>query len=118
LAGVRPRRNGFSLLARPVSALATTCVDLYCFLWLGSSSRGVSRHTVSSPPFGGEEWPEAPQNFPIEIVTAAREGWHPNKLNILRAKFVEGLRRVGASNFIPQGRGKFVPPPAQGQFDL
>jgi restriction endonuclease S subunit len=53
-----------------------------------------------------------------EIIRAAREEWHSSKLKISRAKFVEGLRRVRASKFVPQGRRGFVPPPAQGQLAL
>lgn len=53
-----------------------------------------------------------------EIIRAAREDWHPNKLTISRAKFVEGLRQVRVSKLIPQGQGKFVPPPAQGRLSL
>ena len=53
-----------------------------------------------------------------EIIRAARDEWHPSKRNIPQAKFVEGLRRIRASKFIPQGRGSFVPPPAQGQLAL
>jgi type I restriction enzyme S subunit len=53
-----------------------------------------------------------------EIIRAAREDWHPNKLSIPRAKFVEGLREVRMAKLIPQGQGKFVPPPAQGRLDL
>jgi type I restriction enzyme, S subunit len=53
-----------------------------------------------------------------EIVRAAREEWHSSKLDILRAKFVEGLRQVRASNFVPRGRGRFVPAPAQGALPL
>ena len=53
-----------------------------------------------------------------EIIKAAREDWHPNKLSIPRAKFVEGLRTVKTAKLIPQGQGKFVPPPAQGRLDL
>jgi type I restriction enzyme S subunit len=53
-----------------------------------------------------------------EIIRAAREEWHSSKLQILRAKFVEGLRRVRASNFVPQGRGRFVPAPAQSVLPL
>jgi hypothetical protein len=53
-----------------------------------------------------------------DIIRAAREDWHPNKQSISRARFVEGLQRVRAAKLIPQGRGKFVPPPAQGRLDL
>jgi hypothetical protein len=53
-----------------------------------------------------------------EIIRAAREDWHPNKLSIPRAKFVEGLRKARTAKLIPQGRGSFVPPPAQGQLAL
>jgi hypothetical protein len=53
-----------------------------------------------------------------EIIREAREEWHSSKLKIPRAKFIEGLRRVRVSNFVPQGRGSFVPPPAQGQLAL
>jgi type I restriction enzyme S subunit len=53
-----------------------------------------------------------------EIIRAAREEWHSSKLDIPREKFIEELRRVRASKFIPQGQGKFVPPPAQGQLAL
>jgi hypothetical protein len=52
------------------------------------------------------------------IIRAARDEWHPSKLKIPRAKFVEGLRRVRETSFIPQGRGCFVPPPAQGKLAL
>jgi type I restriction enzyme S subunit len=53
-----------------------------------------------------------------EIIGAAREDWHPSKLKISRAKFVEGLRQIRASKLIPDGRGRFVPPPAQSQLPL
>ena len=53
-----------------------------------------------------------------EIIRAARDEWHFSKLDIHRAKFVEALRRVRASNFVPQGQGRFVPPPAQGRLPL
>jgi hypothetical protein len=53
-----------------------------------------------------------------EIIREAREEWHASKLKIPRAKFAEGLRQLRASNFVPQGRGSFVPPPAQGLLAL
>jgi hypothetical protein len=52
------------------------------------------------------------------IIRAAREEWHSSKLDIFRAKFVEGLRRVRASNLVPRGQGRFVPAPAQGTLPL
>ena len=53
-----------------------------------------------------------------EIIRAAREEWHSSKLDIPRTNFVEALRRIRASNFVPQGQGRFVPPPAQGRLPL
>lgn len=53
-----------------------------------------------------------------EIVCAAREEWHSSKRDIPRAKFLEGLRQVRASNFVPRGQGRYVPAPAQGVLPL
>jgi type I restriction enzyme S subunit len=53
-----------------------------------------------------------------EIVRAAREDWHPDKLKISRAKFVEGLRQVRQKNFKPKGQGRFVAALAQSRLPL
>ena len=44
-----------------------------------------------------------------DILRAAREDWHPDKLKIPRDRFVAALRVLKASEFVPSGRGKFVP---------
>lgn len=53
-----------------------------------------------------------------EIIRAAREEWHSNKLDIPPMKFVKSLRQLRASKFVPQGQGRFVPAPPQGVLPL
>ena len=48
-----------------------------------------------------------------DILQAAREDWHPDKLKIPRDRFAAALRHLRASEFVPSGRGKFVPPAPQ-----
>ena len=48
-----------------------------------------------------------------DILRAAREDWHPDKLKIPRDRFAAALRHLKASEFVPSGRGKFVPPAPQ-----
>ena len=44
-----------------------------------------------------------------DIIRAARDEWHPQKLKIPRERFVAALRLLRKSDFVPSGRGKFVP---------
>lgn len=53
-----------------------------------------------------------------EIVRAAREDWHIKKLEIPRIKFFDGIQQIKQSHLIPDGTGRYVPPPAQGQLSL
>jgi restriction endonuclease S subunit len=53
-----------------------------------------------------------------EIIRTAREDWHPDKLDIPRAKFVEALQLLKDKNCKPTGRGRFVPPPLQARLPL
>ena len=48
-----------------------------------------------------------------DILRAAREDWHSDKLKIPCDRFAAALRHLKASEFIPSGRGKFVPPTPQ-----
>ncbi len=53
-----------------------------------------------------------------EIIRAAREEWHPSKLDIPRPEFVEALRLLKDKNCAPTGRGRLVQPPPQGRLPL
>jgi type I restriction enzyme S subunit len=45
-----------------------------------------------------------------EIVTEARENWHPSKLNIPREKFVSAIQWLRDKNMVPKGQGRKVVP--------
>jgi type I restriction enzyme S subunit len=46
------------------------------------------------------------------IVLAARENWHPDKLEIPRERFFNAIKWMRDQGFVPQGRGKRVIPKA------